>query len=74
MLGEKSKVWQSLVFLWKQLVILADADFILSGLLTLILGPIVALGSSWLLYAFGELVEKASQIEFHTKIIAAKTL
>ena len=35
----------------------ADDDFILAGLLTLFCGPIVAWVSSWILYAFGELVE-----------------
>ena len=35
----------------------ADDDFILVGLLTLFCGPIVAWVSSWILYAFGELVE-----------------
>ena len=34
-----------------------DDDFILAGLLTLFCGPIIAWVSSWILYAFGELVE-----------------
>ena len=34
-----------------------DEDFILYGLLIMILGPIVAWVGSWILYAFGELVE-----------------
>lgn len=38
-------------------LIFTDEDLILAGLLTLICGPIVAWISSWILYAFGELVE-----------------
>ena len=36
-----------------------DEDFILYGLLIMILGPIVAWVGSWILYAFGELVDTA---------------
>lgn len=39
-----------------------DDDFILIGLLTLFCGPIVAWVSSWILYAFGELVEDVHAI------------
>ena len=54
-------------------------DFILEGLLTLFCGPIFAWVSSWVLYAFGELVEdvhavrnnvKNSTIEKNTENIA----
>ena len=38
-----------------------DEDLILFGALALILGPVVAWVSSWLLYGFGELIEKATQ-------------
>lgn len=34
-----------------------DDDLILAGLLTLFCGPIIAWVGSWILYAFGELVE-----------------
>ena len=39
-----------------------DDDFILAGLLTLFCGPIVAWIGSWILYAFGELVEDVRDI------------
>ncbi len=38
-------------------ILTIDDDFILHGLLMLIWGPLVAWVSSWVLYAFGELVE-----------------
>ena len=40
-----------------------DEDFILLGLLFMFLMPVAAWISSWLLYGFGELVEKACDIE-----------
>ena len=45
----------------------ADEDLILYGLLVLVVGPIVAWVSSWLLYGFGELIDKASDIERNTR-------
>lgn len=38
-------------------------DFIPVGILLLILGPVICWISSWMLYGFGELIEKASNIE-----------
>lgn len=49
-----------------------DGDLILAGLLTLFCGPIVAWVSSWILYAFGELVEAARDNENNTKQILKK--
>lgn len=49
-----------------------DEDLILYGLLTLICGPIVAYIGSWILYAFGELVEKMVGNESNTKKILEK--
>ena len=40
-----------------------DEELIIFGLLALLLGPIVAWVSSWLLYGFGELVDKVCDIE-----------
>ena len=45
----------------------ADEDLILYGLLVMVVGPIVAWVSSWLLYGFGELIDKASDIERNTR-------
>ena len=44
-----------------------DEDLILYGVLTLILGPVLAWISSWLLYGFGELIDKVSDIERNTR-------
>ncbi len=44
-----------------------DDDFILAGLLVMIVLPFVAWISSWLLYAFGELVDKICDIERNTR-------
>ncbi len=44
-----------------------DEDLILYGFLVMIVGPIVAWVSSWLLYGFGELIDKASDIERNTR-------
>ena len=38
---------------------LTDEDLILPGVLMLFIGPLVAWVSSWILYAFGELVENS---------------
>ena len=50
-----------------------DEDLILYGVLTLILGPIFAWISSWLLYGFGELIDKVSSIERNTRDEANET-
>ncbi len=62
-IGIKIKVWAQVIFIVGAIgavitgiVLLAD-EFILAGLLTLFCGPIVALISTWLLYAFGQLVD-----------------
>ena len=44
-----------------------DEDLILFGALTLIVGPVVAWVSSWLLYGFGELIDKTCDIERNTR-------
>ena len=49
-----------------------DEDLILYGFCTMILGPIAAWVGSWLLYAFGELVEKTSDNANYTKAILDK--
>lgn len=43
-----------------------DEDSIPIGLLILIVGPFVAWVSSWLLYGFGELIDKTSEIARNT--------
>jgi hypothetical protein len=44
-----------------------DEDLIGYGLLVMFVGPIVAWVSSWLLYGFGELIDKACDIECNTR-------
>lgn len=44
----------------------SDEDLIPIGLLVMLLGPIVAWVSSWLLYGFGELVDKTCDIARNT--------
>ena len=50
------------------LVLIFD-DAALAGIIVLIVVPLVAWVSSWLLYAFGELVDKTVANEKHTKDI-----
>lgn len=48
------------------LILLID-EFILLGLLLMLLGPIVAFVGSWILYGFGEIIDKLCDIERNTK-------
>ena len=69
-IGGKIKNWAKWIFIIEAigtiitgLVLLStDEDLIGYGLLTLVCGPIVAWVGSWLLYAFGELVEDVHAI------------
>jgi hypothetical protein len=45
----------------------SDDDLIIVGVLVLLLGPIVAWVSSWLLYGFGEIIDKTCSIERNTR-------
>ena len=47
----------------------ADDSLIIVGIITLVCGPIIAWIGSWILYAFGELVEKTSDNERNTRNI-----
>jgi len=58
-----------------------DEDLILFGVLTLILGPAVAWVSSWLLYVFGELIDKFVKLpltqkphEMHQRVPTTKSI
>lgn len=50
-----------------------DSDMTVYGLLLIVGGPFVAWVSSWLLYGFGELIDKACQIEYNTRPDSAKS-
>ena len=45
----------------------SDEDMIPIGLLVMVVGPLVAWVSSWLLYGFGELIDKVCEIATNTK-------
>ena len=78
-IGGKIKGWAKWIFIVEAIgaiitgfsLITADAEdpsmTTLYGLLILVLGPFVALVSTWLLYAFGELVEKTASNEKNTR-------
>ncbi len=44
-----------------------DEDLIGIGLLVMVVGPLVAWVSSWLLYGFGEIIDKLCDIERNTR-------
>ena len=48
--------------LYGVLIVAENRDFILTGLLVIILGPIFAWISSWLVYGFGQLIENSDMI------------
>ena len=64
-IGSKIKNWAKWIFVIEAIgavitglvFLFTDEDLILYGLLTLVCGPIVAWVGSWILYAFGQLVE-----------------
>ena len=53
--------------IWGMVLIAIDEYLIAIGLLMVFFGPLVAWISTWLLYAFGELVDKATAIERNTR-------
>ena len=69
-IGGKIKNWSKWIFIIEAIgaiitgfnLIFADKDLILFGFLTLVCGPAVAYIGSWVLYAFGELVEDVHAI------------
>ena len=76
----KIKSWAKWIFVIEAIgavitglvLLFTDEDLILYGLLTLVCGPIVAYIGSWILYAFGELVEKTCDNENNTRQILKK--
>lgn len=53
-------------------MIINDGDSFIFGALIIIFGPVIAWVSSWILYAFGELVEKNADNENNTRQILKK--
>jgi len=78
-IGKKIKGWAKWIFIVEaiafgisgvgMLFAAEDGWMFFAGLLTLVIGPLVAWVSSWILYAFGELVEKTSANEQNTRNI-----
>lgn len=54
-------------------MIIEDDDLILIALPIILFGPIIAWVSSWLIYGFGELIDKTCDIENHTRNIERNT-
>ena len=50
----------------------SDEDLMLYGLLVMVVGPIVAWVSSWLLYGFGQLIENSDIIAGRQKVSIVK--
>ena len=79
-IGSKIKNWAKWIFVIEAIgavitgvvLLFTDEDLILYGLLALVCGPIVAYIGSWILYAFGELVEKTADNENNTRQILKK--
>ena len=74
-IGGKLKNWAKFIFVAEAVAAIIGGigmlanDAAVAGLLTMLFGPIVALISTWLLYAFGELVEKTAANEENTRRI-----
>lgn len=74
-IGEKIKGLAKAIFIVESIaaviagiaLMASDEDLIPIGLLVLVLGPVVAWVSSWLLYGFGELIDKTCDIERNTR-------
>ena len=71
-IGGKIKVLAKCIFVIDAIamfvvgIVLLSEELIGAGLLTMFLGPVLAWVSSWLLYGFGELIDKASEIADNT--------
>ena len=73
-IGKKIKSWAKWIFIVEAigavitgLSILLNGGEVVLALLTIVLGPCVALVSTWLLYAAGEAVDKLCDIERNTR-------
>lgn len=76
-IGGRIKNWAKWTFIVEAItaiiagisIMVADIELIVTALLVIFFGPIIAWIASWLLYAFGELVEKTCDNENNTKQI-----
>ena len=78
-IGKKIKGWAKWIFIVETIASIIgaiimifaaeDSGMMIVGLLTFIVGPLLAWVSSWILYAFGELVDKTTANEQNTRNI-----
>lgn len=76
-IGEKIKSLAKASFIVEAIVaaivgialLASDEDLIFTGLLVLLVGPIIAWVSSWLLYGFGELINNVCKIAANTRTL-----
>ncbi len=76
-IGEKIKILAVVLFvldivfcvIWGIVLIALDEDYIAIGILMLVLGPIFALITSWLLYGFAEIIDNTTYTEYNTRTI-----
>ena len=74
-IGRKIKGLATVIFIFEALVSVItgfylmslDEEIILVGLLVLVVGSVAGWVSSWMLYGFGELIDKVSGIERNTR-------
>lgn len=73
-IGEKIKGLAKVVFIIGAIVdVIAGVDlmssdqYVLIGLFVMLLGPVVAWAFSWLIYGFGEIIDKTCDIERNTR-------
>lgn len=76
-IGKKIKNWAKWIFIVEAIACIISAIgmciaaeeswMVFAGVLTMVIGPLVAWVSSWILYAFGELVDKTVANEENTR-------
>lgn len=74
-IGGKIKVLAKLGFIVEAIILVlagiglmvSTEEMLITGLIVMVVGPIISWVSSWLLYGFGELIDKACDIEYNTR-------
>lgn len=74
-IGKKIKGLAKAIFITEAIIsiilgaalIIMDDDLMLYGIISIFVGPLVAWVSSWLLYGYGELIDKTCDIERNTR-------
>ena len=79
-IGEKIKNWAKWIFIVEAIsaviggFVLVGNDGVAIGLIVLLAGPVIAWISSWLLYAFGQLVEDVNTIRYQGSTKSAESV